>query len=185
MPVFVDERGLYFFNSKELALFEYLPAMAAAGVNSFKIEGRMKTVHYLASVISFYRQVIDGKQFSQDEGGKLLSRIPNRGYSTGFAKGTVKPDDYSVGKSLSGAESIFAGNVINCDCGVSTVEVRNKIHAGDTLEVLKPDGTLSKITLPNPLTDSKGECLKFANNSQYLLITEDMPEYTILRRITK
>ncbi|MHC5138925.1 MAG: U32 family peptidase C-terminal domain-containing protein, partial [Planctomycetota bacterium] len=85
----------------------------------------------------------------------------------------------------SGAESIFAGNVINCDCGVSTVEVRNKIHAGDTLEVLKPDGTLSKITLPNPLTDSKGEYLKFANNSQYLLITEDLPEYTILRRITK
>ncbi|MHC5164915.1 MAG: peptidase U32 family protein [Planctomycetota bacterium] len=185
MPVFEDERGLYFFNSKELALFEYLPAMAAAGVNSFKIEGRMKTVHYLASVISFYRQVIDGKQFTQEEGLKLLSRIPNRGYSTGFVKGTVKPDDYSVGKSLSGAESVFVGNVINCDCGVSTVEVRNKIHAGDTLEVLKPDGTLSKITLPNPLTDSKGEYLKFANNSQYLLITEDLPEYTILRRITK
>ncbi|MHC5190715.1 MAG: U32 family peptidase C-terminal domain-containing protein, partial [Planctomycetota bacterium] len=138
-----------------------------------------------ASVISFYRQVIDGKQFTQDEGLKLLSRIPNRGYSTGFAKGTVKPDDYSVGKSLSGAESVFVGNVIDSDCGVSTVEVRNKIHAGDTLEVLKPDGTLSKITLPNPLTDSKGEYLKFANNSQYLLITEDLPEYTILRRITK
>jgi putative protease len=183
MPVFEDERGLYFFNSKELALFEYLPAMAAAGVNSFKIEGRMKTVHYLASVISFYRQVIDGKVFSQEEGLKLLSRIPNRGYSTGFVKGTVKPDDYSVGKSLSGAESVFVGNVIDCDCGVSTIEVRNKINAGDTLEVLKPSGSLSEITLPDPLTDSKGEYLDFANNSQFILITEDMPEYTILRRV--
>ena len=185
MPVFEDERGLYFFNSKELALFEYLPAMAAAGVNSFKIEGRMKTVHYLASVISFYRQVIDGKVFTAEEGLKLLSRIPNRGYSTGFAKGTVKPDDYSVGKSLSGAESIFVGNVIDSDCGVATIEVRNKIHAGDTLEVLKPDGSLSEISLPDPLTDSKGEHLDFANNSQFILITVDLPEYTILRRLAK
>lgn len=183
MPVFEDERGLYFFNSKELALFEYLPAMAAAGVNSFKIEGRMKTVHYLASVISFYRQVIDGKQFTTKEGLELLSRIPNRGYSTGFAKGAVKPDDYSVGKSLSGAESVFVGNVIDCDCRVSTVEVRNKIHGGDTLEVLKPDGSLSEITLPDPLTDSKGEHLDFANNSQYILITENLPEFTLLRRV--
>ncbi|OQY04422.1 MAG: hypothetical protein B6I25_06950 [Planctomycetales bacterium 4572_13] len=183
MPVFEDERGLYFFNSKELALFEYLSAMAAAGVNSFKIEGRMKTIHYIASVVSFYRQVIDGKQFTAEEGLKLLNRIPNRGYSTGFAKGTVKPDDYSVGKSLSGAESVFVGNVIDSDCGISTVEVRNKIHAGDMLEVLKPDGSLSTITLGDPLTDSKGHYLDFANNNQFILITEDLPEYTILRRV--
>ena len=185
MPVFEDERGLYFFNSKELALFEFLPAMAAAGVNSFKIEGRMKTVHYLATVVSFYRQVIDGAVFTPEEGLKRLSRIPNRGYSTGFAKGTVKPDDYSVGKSLSGAESTFVGNVIDCDCGVSTIEVRNKIHAGDVLEVLKPDGSLSGMTMPSPLVDSKGNQLEFANNSQFVLITEALPEYTILRRINE
>ena len=183
MPVFEDERGLYFFNSKELALFEYLPAMAAAGINSFKIEGRMKTVHYLATVVSFYRQVIDGKIFTPEEGLKLLSRVPNRGYSTGFAKGTVTPDDYSVGKSLSGAESTFVGNVIDCDCGVSTIEVRNKIFAGDVLEVLKPDGQLSTITMPTPLVDSKGDHLEFANNSQFVLVTETLPEYTILRRV--
>lgn len=185
MPVFEDERGLYFFNSKELALFEYLPAMAAAGVRSFKIEGRMKTVHYLATVISFYRQVIDGKVFTGEEGLKLLSRIPNRGYSTGFAKGTVKPDDYSVGKSLSGAESTFVGNVIDCDCGVSTIEVRNKIHAGDVLEVLTPDGSLSTVTMADPLTDSQGNALDYANNSQFVLLTEALPEYTILRRTHK
>ncbi|MDH4202189.1 MAG: U32 family peptidase [Phycisphaerae bacterium] len=183
MPVYEDERGLYFFNSKELALFEYLPQLAAAGVNSFKIEGRMKTVHYLATVISFYRQVIDGRQFTQEEGLKLLSRIPNRGYSTGFVKGTVQPDDYSVGKSLSGAESVFVGNVVDCNGGVSTIEVRNKIHAGDTLEILKPDSSLSEITLPDPLTDSKGHYLEFANNSQYIVLGETLPEYTILRRV--
>jgi len=185
LPVFEDERGLYFFNSKELALFEFLPPLAAAGVNSFKIEGRMKTVHYLATAISFYRQVIDGKVFTAEEGMKLLSRIPNRGYSTGFMKGAVGPEDYSMGQSLSQAESVFVGNVIDCDCGVSTVEIRNKIHAGDTLEVLKPDGSLSEITLADPLTNSKGHYLEYANNSQYILLTEPLPEYTILRRLTR
>jgi putative protease len=183
MPVFEDERGLYFFNSKELALFEYLPALAEAGVRSFKIEGRMKTIHYLATVVSFYRQAIDGKQFTQAEGLKLLGRVPNRGYSTGFVKGTVTPDDYSVGQSLSGASATFVGNVTDCDGGVSTVEVRNKVHAGDVLEVLRPDGSLSQITLPTPLTTSYGEAVDFANNSQFILLTETLPEYTILRRV--
>jgi len=183
MPVFEDDRGLYFFNSKELALFEYLPQLAADGVISFKIEGRMKTIHYLASVVSFYRQVIDGKQFTKEEGLKLLCRIPNRGYSTGFIKGTVKPDDYSVGKSLSGANSTFVGNITDCDNGIATVEIRNKIRAGDTLEVLKPDGTLSQLTLPAPLTTSYGDHVKFANNSQFIMLTENLPEYTILRRL--
>jgi putative protease len=183
MPVFEDERGLYFFNSKELALFEYLPALAAAGVNSFKIEGRMKTIHYLATVVSFYRQVIDGKVFTQEEGLKRLGRVPNRGYSTGFIKGTVKPDDYAVGKSLSGTNATFVGNVTDCDGGVATVEVRNKIHAGDRLEALQPDGSLSEITLPNPLTTSQGEHVDFANNSQYIMLPEKLPEYTILRSI--
>ena len=183
LPVFEDERGLYFFNSKELALFEYLPALAEAGVNSFKIEGRMKSIHYLATVVSFYRQIIDGKSFTTEEGLKLLRRIPNRGYSTGFVKGTVKPDDYPVGQSLSGAESTFVGNVIECDCSVSTVEVRNKIHAGDRLEVLKPDGSLSTLVLPTPLTTRFGEYADFVNNSQFILLPEALPEYTILRRV--
>lgn len=185
MPVFEDERGLYFFNSKELALFGYLPQLAAAGVTSFKIEGRMKTIHYLATVLSFYRQVIDGKTFTRDQALKLLSRVPNRGYSTGFIKGAVKPDDYAVGKSLAGANATFVGNVTESDNSTCTVEVRNKIHAAETLEVLQPDGSLSQITLPDPLTTLHGECVDFANNSQYIMLPETLPEYTILRRIKK
>lgn len=183
MPVFEDERGLYFFNSKELALFEYLPALADAGVTSFKIEGRMKTIHYLATVVSFYRQVIDGRIFTPEEGLKLLGRVPNRGYSAGFVKGTVTPDDYSVGQSLSGATATFVGNVTDCAGSVSTIEIRNKIHAGDVLETLQPDGHLSEITLPTPLTTSYGEPVDFANNSQFILLGEPLPEYTILRRV--
>ena len=91
MPVFEDDRGLYLFNSKELALFEFVPALKAAGVNSIKIEGRMKSIHYVASTTSFYRQILDGKEFTNEQAFGLLNRVPNRGYSTGFMKGGIEP----------------------------------------------------------------------------------------------
>ncbi|PKL47246.1 MAG: peptidase U32, partial [Planctomycetes bacterium HGW-Planctomycetes-1] len=100
-PVFEDNRGQYMFNSKDLALFEYVEPLAKAGVSSFKIEGRMKSVHYIASVVSLYRQLIDGqprlagqesgeagKKITPEDCLKLLGRVKNRGYSTGFMKGS-------------------------------------------------------------------------------------------------
>lgn len=184
MPVFEDERGLYFFNNKDLALFPFAPELARAGVNSFKIEGRMKSIHYIAAVVSFYRQVIDGADFSTEEGFDLLSRIPNRGYSYGFMKGSITPDDYSTGQSLSHATSIFVGNVLaEKSDGKSIVEVRNKIHAAEKLELLKPDGSLSQIKMPDPLLTTDGKQADFVNNSRFILLDEDLPEYTILRRI--
>lgn len=183
MPVAEDERGLYFFNSRELALFEYVPALTEAGVVSFKIEGRTKSVHYIASIVSFYRRILDGKSFSEEEGLKLLSRTFNRGYSTGFMKGGITPDDYSIDESLSRAKSIFVGNVTGQrPDGTSLLEVRNKIHAGETLELLTPDGGLSEITMSNPLETTKGEKIDFANNSQFLLLDCPLPEYALLRR---
>lgn len=183
MPVFEDERGLYFFNNKDLALFPFVSELAAAGVNSFKIEGRMKAIHYIASTVSFYRQVIDGREFTEEEGLKLLGRVPNRGYSYGFMKGSITPDDYSSGESLSKAESLFVGNALaEKQDGKTIIEVRNKIKAGDQLEILKPDGTLSTIKMPTPLL-TKGKKLEDeVNNSRFILIDEDLPEYTILRR---
>jgi U32 family peptidase len=182
-PVFEDERGLHFFNDKDLALFDFVPALVAAGVSSFKIEGRMKSIHYIASTVSFYRQVLDGKQFSVEQGLEWLGRIPNRGYSQGFMKGSIKPDDYSIGQSKSQASSVFVGNVLGKKHdGHRVVEVRNKIFAGDDLEVLLPDGTMSHLRMPDPLCTREQEQVEFANNSQFLLIGQDLPEYTILRR---
>ena len=186
MPVEDDDRGQYFFNCKDLALFEFVPALMEAGVSSFKIEGRMKSIHYIATAVSFYRQVIDGKKFTKEQSLELLSRVPNRGYSTGFMKGNITPDDYSTGESLSQASSIFVGNVtgqmIN---GKSVLEVRNKIHAGENLEVLAPDGSMSTITLPQPLVTTEGDEAEFANNSQFILLDKEPAEYTILRRVEK
>ncbi|MCF7955923.1 MAG: U32 family peptidase [Phycisphaerae bacterium] len=183
-PVFEDQRGLYFFNNKDLALFPFVPDLAAAGVNSIKIEGRMKAIHYIASTVAFYRQVLDGKTFTVQQGLGLLGRIPNRGYSTGFMKGSITPDDYSSGESLSKAESLFVGNALaEKRDGKTQIEVRNKIKAGDKLEVLKPDGSLTEITMPTPLPTIGGKLEEEVNNSRFILIDEDLPEYSILRRV--
>lgn len=184
-PVFEDDRGLYLFHSKDLALYEFLPALARAGVTSFKIEGRMKSIHYIASTIAFYRHIIDGGIFSQEEASALLGRIRNRGYSTGFMKGTITSDDYSIEHGGSQGTATFVGNVCKCDTskGCCIVEVRNRMHPGDVLEVLTPDGTLSTLTLPHPLINRQGEAIEVANNSQFIRLNTPLPEYTILRQI--
>ncbi|AQQ72469.1 putative protease YhbU precursor [Limihaloglobus sulfuriphilus] len=187
-PVFEDERGLYLFNSKDLALFEYIPELMRAGVDSFKVEGRMKSIHYIGSVVSLYRQIIDGKALSKERIEELLARVKNRGYSTGFIKGSVTPDDYQLGDNHSGSSATFVGNVLGENeiyNGSRLFRVRNKVHAGEALEVLKPDGSVEQIQLPHPLFDDAGRELEFANNEQKVAIGEQLPEFTILRRLNK
>jgi putative protease len=183
-PVFEDDRGQYLFNSKDLALFEFVEPLVNAGIASFKIEGRMKSVHYIASVVSLYRQLLDGVKISSDECLKLLSRVKNRGYSAGFMKGAIEPSDYSREKSLSNSGAIFVGDItdekINAGCLCHT---RNKIYAGDKLEVLTPSGNISEIVLPRPLKTADGQTAEFINNPQKIIIEQKLPAYSILRRI--
>ncbi len=184
MPVFEDDRGLYFFNSSDTAQFEFLPRLLDAGVKSVKIEGRMKSIHYIASVVSFYRQLLDGKSFSMEESLTLLNRVPNRGLSTGFMKGHIDETDYQVDGRGSKADSIFVGNTVEeKHDGKSVIEVRNKIHAGETLEVLNTDGSLSEITMDTPLLTKNGDQASEVNHTQFILIDMDIPPYTILRRV--
>ena len=183
-PVFEDDRGQYLFNSKDLALFEFVEPLINAGVASFKIEGRMKSVHYLASVVSLYRQLIDGKKISSDECFKLLSRVKNRGYSAGFMKGAIEPSDYSREKSLSNSGAIFVGDITNEKIDAGCIcHTRNKIYTGDKLEVLSPDGSISEITMPTPLKTIEGQECEFVNNPQKIVIEQKLPAYSILRRI--
>ena len=184
MPVFEDERGLYLFNSKDLALFEFIPALKDAGVDSIKIEGRMKTIHYIATVVSFYRQVLDGKRFSPGEALKLLNRIPNRGFSTGFMKGSIRPDDYDFNVADSVSDTILVGNITEERLkGRCVIRVRNNIMAGETLETLGPDGCISVITMPQALVTTDGNRVECANNSQHIFIDQELKPYTILRRV--
>ncbi|MFC1867162.1 U32 family peptidase [Thermodesulfobacteriota bacterium] len=186
MPVFEDERGLYLFNSKDLALFEFVPLLDEAGVDSIKIEGRMKSIHYIASVVSFYRQIMDGKKFSLEQGLDLLGRVPNRGFSTGFIKGGIDGSDYQLHRSTSDSESIFVGNVTEeRKDNRYILEVRNKIHAGEELEMLTPDGSIKTIVMPDQLTTTDDRLVNFANHSQFILLDMELQPYTILRRVEK
>lgn len=183
MPVFEDQRGLYLFNSKDLALFEYIPQLTELGIASFKIEGRMKSIHYIASVVSFYRQLLDGKTFTKDQALDWLSRVPNRGYTAGFIKGTFGPEDYAWDQSVSQGTSRFVANVTESKPDGCVIRVRNTITAGEELEALMPNGNLSSVTIPNPLPTIKGECLDTAKNEDLLILPAPLPEYTILRKI--
>jgi U32 family peptidase len=184
MPVFEDERGLYLFNSRDLALFEFVPALMDAGVDSIKIEGRMKTIHYIATIVSFYRQILDGRRFSWEEGLRLLGRIPNRGFSKGFMNGGIRPEDYDFDVADSVSDTILVGNVTEeMTNGKCVVRVRNNIMAGETLEMLCPDGSISTITMPPTLISTGGDWVGCANSSQSILLEQQLEPYTILRRV--
>jgi len=184
MPVHEDERGCYLFNSKDLALFEFVPALGRAGADAVKIEGRMKSIHYVASVVWLYRRILDGERFSPDEAFQLLSRVSSRGYSTGFMKGGIEDTDYDRTQSRSEGRATFVGHTTESATNdTSVVAVKNKMHAGETLEVLSPGQPLSTMTLPNPLPTTDGRMVEEANHSQSVELGVRLKPYTILRRI--
>jgi U32 family peptidase len=183
-PVFEDERGQYLFNCRDLALFEFVQPLAEAGVASFKIEGRMKSVHYIASIVSLYRQLIDGKKISREDCLKLLGRVKNRGYSAGFMKGSIKPEDYSYEKSLSNSGTTFVGDITEEEIEKGCIcFVRNKIFAGEKLEVLTPAGDIFEVMMSNPLKTAEGQQVEFINNPQKIVLEQKLPALSILRRI--
>ena len=184
MPVFEDDRGCYLFNSKDLALVEFVPALEHAGVDALKIEGRMKSVHYVASVVWLYRQILDGKRFSPKTLRRLLDRVSNRGYSSGFMKGEIVDADYDRTRSRSEGAATFVGLTTETSAdGTCVLAVKNKLHGGETLEVLSPAHPLFTVTLPKFLTTTDDRTIGEANNPQYLRLPFQLAPYTILRRV--
>jgi len=183
-PVFEDERGLYFFNSRDLALFPFVPELVNYGVASLKIEGRMKNVHYLAAVLSVYRAVLDGKPMPEEVAYEMLGRVSNRGYTFGFMKGQITPEDYETSTHKYQATSVMVANTTETMHGDKRVcKVKNTVQAGEQLEVLTPHG-ISSYTLPNPLVSVEGESIDHANNQDIIALGDHLPPYAVLRRIT-
>ena len=185
-----DEQGTYIMNSKDLCLLPYLLQLMEAGICSFKIEGRMKSAHYAASVVSVYRRAIDAcwrdpqhytvKQEWRDE----LEKVSHRPYTTGFALG--KPDAtaqvYTTSSYLQTHE--FVGLVRDWDNGRLTVEQRNHMKEGETMEVFCPDGSLRTLVLKE-MRNQDGEPIVAAQHPQMVFTcraAESIPESSILRR---
>lgn len=184
LPVAEDERGLYLFNSKDLALFPYVQKLAGLGVTSFKIEGRMKSVHYLASVVSLYRRLIDGDPIADDEALRLLGRVKNRGYTQGFMKGGIGPEDYKFEKSEPGADAVFVGDVTEARLdGRPVMNLRNKAYAGESVEILNVDGGVQPVTLPDPLIDADGEPMRSASHGKRIVLPYQVAPYAVVRRV--
>lgn len=145
MPVEYDEKGTYIFSSKDMCLLNDMPTVFDIGVDSLKIEGRLKTEYYLATVVNAYRHAIDDyaqnpNTWNPDKYMKELDKARTRGLTTFYFNDKYNPDiqDYD-GKQIN-PDYEFGGVILSTDLqGVSTVEIRNKLSVGDTLEVMIPN----------------------------------------------
>jgi len=194
-PIEEDERGTYIMNSKDLCLLDLIPELAEAGVDSLKIEGRMKSVHYVATVVSVYRKAIDAwysnpKEFTiKSEWRDELEKVSHRPYFYGFA--VNRPDEngqiYTTSSYVQTRD--FVGIVTGYDKETNTayIEQRNRMVAGEELEVLMPDGTLLDIVLTD-MRDESGNQFDVANRVQQIFSIKSavcLQPYSLLRRKNK
>jgi putative protease len=141
-PVFDDDRGTYLMSSKDLCMIEHLPLLAEAGVNSFKIEGRMKGMNYVAGVVKTYREAIDAMTKAgykvEERWMRELSMISSRGYTTGMFFGKQADADYNFDGESYRMSHELVGVVLDVTGGVAMVGLRNRLDRGDPLEYLSP-----------------------------------------------
>ena len=191
MPVYENERGTYIFNSKDLCMIEYIPEVLDAGIDSLKIEGRMKTALYVATVARTYRKAIDDYLISEEvyrenmEWYKSeIAKCTYRQFTTGFYFG--KPDEttqiYDSNTYIN--EYIYLGMVNEIDeNGRIITEQRNKFSVGDEIEIMKPDGR-NIPTKVLEMQDEEGVGMESAPHpKQKLMLRLDQPasEFDILR----
>ena len=194
-PVMEDQRGTYIMSSRDLCLLSHLPDLAGAGVDSFKIEGRVKSVHYVATVVKVYREAID--RIMENPGGfqvesrwlEELSKVSNRDYTTGFLSGDGVLSGHGDVRGIYNRNCSFVGMVkgYNPDRGIMEVEQRNRFFLGETLEVLRPSGPVEQLMVSR-LTDQEGNDVESAPHPcQILYIPTGTPveEYSMLRRLEK
>ena len=191
-PVMEDERGTYIFNSKDMCLLPYLPDVIESGVNSLKIEGRMKSVHYAASVVKAYREAIDSyfedpEKFQiKQEWIEELDKVSHRAYTTGFYYGRPTEKDQIYGSSSYTQTSDFVGLVLDYDAetGFATVEQRNNMKKGQELEIFQPKLPGYRQILGEMYNDL-GEAIDVAPHPQQIVkirMEQPVEPYAILRR---
>ena len=148
LPVYENERGTYIFNSKDLCMIEHIPEMIDAGINSFKIEGRMKTALYVACVARTYRKAIDDYLESEDKYRanmdwylSEISKCTYRQFTTGFYFGKPSEESQIYDNNTYINEYVYLGMSDKTDSESVYIEQKNKFCVGDTIEIMKPDGS--------------------------------------------
>jgi putative protease len=154
-PVFEDTEGDYILNSKDLCMIEYIPELVGAGINSFKIEGRMKSAYYVATVVKAYRRAMDAylenpdKYVFKEKWLKDLMKASHRKYFTGFYFGDKESQIYENSSYIRNYDIVGVVRDYDRDNGIAVVEQRNKVFDGDIVEVLRPEGDGFTICLEN------------------------------------
>lgn len=193
-PVEEDGRGTYIFNSKDLCLLPYLAEVVECGVDSLKIEGRMKSVHYVASVTKAYRMAIDAyfdapETFAVDSAWlEELNKVSHRAYTDGFFHGGLQASAQIYGSSSYTQTSDFVGLVLDYDAasGFALVEQRNHMRVGEEIEIFQPKGEGWRQTLAE-MTDEDGAAIEAAPHPQqhvYIRMERPIEQFAILRRDT-
>ncbi|MBE5961568.1 MAG: U32 family peptidase [Lachnospiraceae bacterium] len=191
LPVFENERGTYIFNSKDLCMIEYVPEIVKAGINSLKVEGRMKTALYVASVARTYRRAIDDF-FESEEKYKAnldyyreeIAKCTYRQYTTGFFFDKPKADAQIYDNNTYIKNYTYLGTVRSVKDGISELEQRNKFCVGDELEVMKPNGDNLMVTVKS-IVDENGNQMESCPHPQQKIFVDfgvALEEYDIIRR---
>ena len=191
LPVYENERGTYIFNSKDLCMIEHIPELIDAGIDSFKIEGRMKTALYVATVARTYRKAIDDYQKDPELYKKnmpwYLDQISNctyRQFTTGFFFGKPDHETQIYDNNTYIREYTYLGIVGAVENGLARIEQRNKISVGETIEIMKPDGSNVEAKVLRILNED-GEEQESAPHSKQVLhveLSETPAQYDLLRR---
>lgn len=174
MKVEEDGRGSYILNSKDLNLIEHIDGLADAGVVSFKIEGRMKSEYYIATVVNAYRRALDayyakGAAYKNDPVFALeLKKTAHRDFTTAYCLGD-NADTVNYSDSQSKGTYKFIATVLEKKDGYAVIEMRNRFRRGDMLEVLSPSEEFNKTLNVDRLTDMNGNTVEDARIVQQKL----------------
>ena len=192
MPVYENERGTYIFNSKDLCMIEHIPELMESGIDSFKIEGRMKTALYVATVARTYRKAIDDYKVSPELYKKnlpwYLDQISNctyRQFTTGFFFGKPSDEAQIYDNNTYLKEYTYLGIVgEQNEEGLYRIEQRNKFSVGEEIEIMKPDGENLTVTVKR-IVDEDGADMESAPQPKQVLYIDLGPpleKFDILRR---
>lgn len=190
-PVYENERGTYIFNSKDLCMIEHVPELAAAGIDSFKIEGRMKTALYVACVARTYRKAIDDFFASEETYRENMAwyraeiaKCTYRQFTTGFYFGKPNENTQIYDSNTYVNESVYLGMVDLVDeRGFAKFEQKNKFCVGDVIEIMKPDGRNVRAKVLS-MCNEDGEAVESCPHSKQVLyaeLSEQVEKYDIMR----
>lgn len=188
-PVYEDNRGTYMMSSKDLCMIEHLDRLADAGIDSFKIEGRMKGINYVAGVIKTYREAVDSlKQRPyrvQERWLKELSMISSRGYTTGMFLGKQPDEDYNHDEeNVYRMSHDLVGIVKSVHNGRTDILLRNNLSTGDSVEFLST-GLEERSFLVDNICNDKGKPVDVGRNEEIVSIpsVHGVRENDLVRRV--